>query len=125
MDVVVTSGRTHRGRLVSADAGIVAVATADGGIVYIAAAALVGVRLRPDATAGPPQVAPARDVAFPGAMLGDVLRELADRDARVEVCTTDGGVHRGRIDGVGRDVLRLAGGMHLRLDMVTEVSPVT
>lgn len=125
VDVVVTSGRTHRGRLVAADAGVVAVATADGGTVYIAAAALLGVRLRPDATAGPPGVTRAPVGAFPGTTLGDVLRELADRDVRVEVCTIGGAVHRGRIDGVGRDVLRLAGGMHLRLDMVTEVSPVT
>jgi hypothetical protein len=124
VDVVVTSGRTHRGRLVVADAGVVAVATADGGTVYIAAAALVGVRLRPDATGGPPRVAPAPVETVPGATLGDVLRELAARDVRVEVCTIGGVVHRGRIDGVGRDVLRLAGGMHLRLDLVTEVSPV-
>lgn len=123
VDVIVTTGRTHRGRLVAADAGIVAVATADGGTVYIAATAIVGLRPRPGAPARakePGQV----PAVVPGATIADVVRELSDWDARVEVGTTDGGVHRGRIDGVGRDVLRLTGGMHLRLDMVTEVSSV-
>jgi len=121
VDVIVTTGRTHRGRLVAADAGIVAVATADGGTVYIAPTAVVGLRPRPGARAKEPGQVPA---VVTGATIADVVRELADGDARVEVGTTDGGVHRGRIDGVGRDVLRLTGGMHLRLDMVTEVSSV-
>lgn len=132
VDVVVTSGRVHRGRVLAAHSGLVAVAGSDGGTAYIAGAAVVGVRLHPAATApahlqatatGPAQSTAAAAVV--GATLGDVARELADDHALVGVGTIDGRVHRGRIDGVGRDVLRLDGGMHLRLDMVTEVIAVT
>jgi hypothetical protein len=130
VDVLVTSGRTHRGRIMAAQAGVVTVACADGGTTYITGVAIVGVRLRPDVTAADHQrVTPAEgmptDARVVGATLGDVLRELAERRMTVLVGTVDNRVHRGRIEGVGRDVLHLAGGMHLRLDLVTEVSTVT
>lgn len=125
VDVMVTSGRTHRGRLLAAPAGVVTVAGSDGGTVYITAAAVVAVRLRPDATAADHQFDEHAAEAVTGGTLGDLVRELAERRATVWVGTVDGRVHRGRIDGVGRDVLRLAGGMHLRLDLVTEVTVAT
>ena len=132
VDVLVTSGRTHRGRLLTAHTGVITVAGSDGGTAYITGAAVVGVRLRPDATpagqqraTAAAQASAAAAAAVAGATLGDVVRELAGGHATVGVGTVDGRVHRGRIDGVGRDVLRLAGGMHLRLDMVTEVVTAT
>lgn len=129
IDVLVTSGRTLRGRLLAAHAGVVSVA-ADGGTTYIMRDAIVGVRLRPDPATPDHQRATPADLASTaaagvvGATLGDVVRELAERHTPVQVGTVDGRMHRGRIDGVGRDVLRLAGGVHLRLDLVTDVSAV-
>ncbi|HSJ46460.1 MAG TPA: hypothetical protein VK923_17420 [Euzebyales bacterium] len=132
VDVLVASGRSHRGRVLAAHSGLVAVAVADGGTVYITGAAVVGVRVRPDATAAdhPPETVPGHapttaPSAAVGATFSDVARELADGQALVGVGTVDGRLHRGRINGVGRDVLRLDDGMHLRLDMVTEVIAVT
>lgn len=118
VDVAVTSGRTHRGRLVAVDTGVLVVAGAGGVTAYVARPAVVGVRVRPPATAGD-RTRGAVEVA--GATIGDVVRGCAERGVRVELGTADGRVCRGRIDAVGRDVVRLSGGMHLRLDMVIEV----
>ena len=129
VDVLVTSGRTHRGRIMAARSGLITLAGAADGTTYIMADAIVGVRLRPDVTAADHQrVRPGERMSTDAGVagtLGDVLRELAGRRTTVRVGTVDGRVHRGRIEGVGRDVLRLVGGINLRLDLVTEVSTVT
>lgn len=122
VDVVVAGGRVHRGRLTAVGAALMTVAVADGGTAYISRDAVVGVRLRPPGAAGDrpaPSAASGGDVA--DGSIGDVARELADRGADVRVGTAAGALHRGRIAGVGRDVLRFVDGLHLRLDVVIEV----
>lgn len=122
VDVVVAGGRIHRGRLTAVDAAVMTVSVADGGTAYISRDAVVGVRLRPAGAAGDrpvPSITSGDDM--PGGSIGDIARGLADRGAEVRVGTAAGALHRGRIAAVGRDVLRFVDGLHLRLDVVTEV----
>lgn len=126
VDVMVANGRRHRGRLVVAHAEVVVVDRADG-MAYIAATAVTGVRVRTVDVRTPEDAerSTTRPPPIPAGVLDDVLHELAAGRARIEAATVDGGVHRGRIEGVGRDLLRLSGGIHLRLSTLTEVIPVT
>jgi hypothetical protein len=111
-----TTGRHHRGTL-RAVAPLVVVDT-DAGVAHVVGRAIVG--LQPLADASTPA---GRDTpSGPSRDLGDLLIDLAADRTPVAVCTRDGWVHRGIVDVVGSDHVRLAGGMTLlRLDRVTEV----
>jgi hypothetical protein len=116
VEVWTVGGRTHRGALLAA-AALVVVAT-DAGIAHVTAGAVVG--LRP---VGGVSAHAGRDGGgVRGGRLVDVLADLAEHRVPVALCGGDGQVHRGVVEAVGRDVVRLAGGdVLLRLDHITEV----
>lgn len=116
VEVWTVGGRTHRGALLAADE-VVVVAT-DAGIAHVKACAVVG--LRP---VGGVSAHAGRDGGgVRGGHFVDVLAELAERRAPVALCGDDGQIHRGVVEAVGRDVVRLAGAdALLRLDHITEV----
>lgn len=116
VELSVASGRVYRGALSFAGPEFVAMAADDGRVAYIATRALVG--LRPlDGTADDRQPNLVRAATF-----DDVVLELSQCRDAIDVCTIDGNAHRGRVAGVGRDLLWFENGRYLRLDVVTEVS---
>lgn len=117
IDLVVAGGRTYRGIPAIAGGAVLAVSPSVGGIAYIATSAIVAVRVEPvSARADRPG-----DVVRAGTV-ADVIAVLAERHLDVSVGTA-GGVHHGRIAGVGRDLLWFADGLHVRMSAVTDVVP--
>lgn len=115
VEVWTTGGRAHRGTLLAAGA-LVVVAT-DAGVAHVVVDAVVGLRpLEASADAGRRP----RDVR--DRHLVELLIDLAEHRTPVALCTRDGCVHRGVVEAVGRDVVRLAGdGALLRLGQIVEV----
>jgi hypothetical protein len=123
-DVTLAGGRTHRGRIVLSTRDVLGIVTMTGATAHVATTAVVGVRAHPpdaDRAADPPGREPADAWYVDVTSLDDVVRQLAERRAFVELRTVGGSRHRGRLDGVGHDVLWLAGGLHVPLRTVTEV----
>lgn len=116
VDVWTTTGRHHRGTL-RATAPLVVVAT-DAGAAHVVGSAVVGLQQLVGAS-----TATGHDArAGRGRDLVDLLIDLAGARAPVAVCTRDGRVHRGAVDVVGSDVVRLSDGVTvIRLGLITEV----
>jgi hypothetical protein len=142
VEVSLSDGRHHRGRLAGAGADALAVVTTDDATVYIATAAIIGLRAvasTPDQQRVPeePGAAPERDAeqSRPGdpLMVGagmirdqqrfsDVLGDIADLRARVVVGTVAQQTFCGVLAGVGRDVVWFDDNQwYLRLPTITDV----
>lgn len=116
VEVWTAAGRTHRGQLLAAGALIV-IAT-EIGITHLTEGAVVGLRPVHDAS----NPAGRRDGDVRSEQLVDLLLDLAAHRVPVVLCTGDGRVHRGVVEVVGRDVVRLVGDdVLLRLEQITEV----
>ncbi len=113
--VTVANGHRHSGRIVAAEPEVVAIAS-DAAVVYIATWALVA--LEP-LTGSAGSDAPS---AIAASTIDDVVLELGERHGAIVVGTHDGTVHRGRLAGVGRDLLWFDTGCHLRMAAITEVA---
>jgi hypothetical protein len=114
VELSVASGRTYRGALTIARREYVAIAD-DDRAAYIAAPAIVGIRPLPGTTDG------AAPRPLRAATFDDVVLRLSECSGAIDVCTIDGTAHRGRVAGVGRDLLWFDDGRYVRLDAVTEV----
>lgn len=116
VEVWTVGGRTHRGPLLAA--GPLLVVASDTGVAYLTEGAVVG--LRP--VDGTSTCAGRRDGDVRSGQLLDLLMDLAEHRVPVALCDGDGRIHRGVVEAVGRDVVRLLGGdVLLRLDQITEV----
>lgn len=116
VELSVASGHTYRGVVVVAAPEYVAIATGDTRVAYVAAAAIVGLR-HLGGTGGDDRPRVLRAATF-----DDVVHGLGEAHAMIAARTIDGTAHRGRLAGVGRDLLWFDDGRHLRLDLVTEVT---
>ena len=124
VELTLSDGRTHRGRLAGVGADVVAVMTLDGSTVYIATSAAVGVRaiaVAPSASSAEDHAVAVRD----GQVFDDVLADLADLRLRVVVGTVPGRTYDGILAGVGRDIVWFDDNQwYLRSEMVTDVMVV-
>lgn len=111
----VASGHTHSGRIVAAGADLLALA-GDTDVVYIVMSAVVAVELL---DASQPGAVPA---GIRASTVADAVVELAELRETIVVGTSDGGVHRGRVAGIGHDVLWFDNGCHVRFAAITEVA---
>lgn len=121
-------GRVHRGRMVAADTEVLVVATHDGATAYVAPSAVVALRtggVPADTDASHPDRAGSRLAAGPAVdtpgTLAEVLCDLADRCRTADIGVIGGARYRGRVRAAGGDVVALADGRCLRLQMVTDV----
>lgn len=127
VELMVAGGRRHRGHVVVTTDELVAVAT-DGGSAYITMASIVGVRALGWRAADDPAAAPGPFAPRPtnavvrAPTLHDLLFDLGEQQHPVTICTVDGRTHRGRVAGVGRDVVCLDDdGTYLRIAAISEV----
>ncbi|HEX6255383.1 MAG TPA: hypothetical protein VFZ70_06190 [Euzebyales bacterium] len=113
VDVHVAGGRVYRGVARAAGHRVLAVVNASG-VAYIAVDAVIGVRIAAGSTLDAEPVSTLR-----AATVADVVGAFAERGADVVLA---GGtlVHRGRIAGVGRDLVSFVDGTHMRLSAVAE-----
>lgn len=120
VEVPLSDGRSHRGRLAGSGADVVALLTVDGVTVYIVAAAAVGIRIV--GTDAAPGRTRAPDAVYEHQWLSDVLADLAGARARVIVGTVARRMYRGTLAGVGRDMVWFEDTQcYLRLQMITDV----
>jgi hypothetical protein len=125
VELAMSDGRVHRGRLSGVGAGVIAVLTMDGATAYIATASAVGIRaITTEPVAADGSAADA--VAVQEAQrFSDVLADLADLRARVIAGTTARRTYHGTLAGVGRDVVWFDDNQwYLRLEMITDVMVV-
>lgn len=116
VEVWTTGGRQHRGALRTSRPLLVI--ETDAGVAHLAIDAVVGVQPLDDPSATAGHGAGSRS----GRDLVDLLVDLAQDRTPVAICAGAGPVHRGTVDAVGRDVVRLDGsGALLRLEHITEV----
>jgi small nuclear ribonucleoprotein (snRNP)-like protein len=129
VEVPLSDGRSHRGRLTGFGADVVELLTVDGGTVYIVAAATVGIRIvGTDPSLGHDEAsdhafrAQTREVVDEHQWFSDVLADLAGARARVVVGTVARRMYRGTLAGVGRDMVWFEDTQcYLRLQMITDV----
>lgn len=123
-----TTGRSHHGALVGVGPDHLAVRSTTGQTTYAALDAVVG--LRPDPTAGP-RVGTGDREPVTDRLLPEVLAlEAAERPRALVVPRGTGEVLRGRVHGVGDDVLTLdvddsgRAAVFVRLSAIAEVALV-
>lgn len=124
VELTLSDGRSHRGRLLGAGVDVVAIVTLDGSTVYIATSAAVGIRV-----IAVPQDADTHTAAdaavHDGQVFNDLLADLANVRARVVASTVTGQTYRGTLAGVGRDVVWFDDNQwYLRCEKVTDVMVV-
>lgn len=125
VELSLSDGRSHRGRVSGVGVDVLGVGTMDGATAYIATSAAVGIRV----IAIDPLAAErdsGDDVAVrEGQFFNDVLAELADLRVRVIAGTVLGRTYSGTLAGVGRDVVWFEDNQwYLRREMVTDVMVV-
>lgn len=121
VEVVLTSGHEHRGRIAGIGADVLALRAVDGTTAYAATRAVVGVRaLARTEDAG--ATADAGHVLRGTQVFVDVLADLADRRDRVTVGTAAPRTYQGVLAGVAQDFIWFDGNARcVRLDAITDV----
>lgn len=120
VEVVLSDGRSHRGRMAGTGADVLAVVTMDGATVYIAAPVAIGVRVVGTDAASRHDAM--RLVLHEHQWFSDVLADLAQDRARVVVGAVGRRTYRGTLGGVGRDMVWFDDSQcYLRLQMITDV----
>jgi small nuclear ribonucleoprotein (snRNP)-like protein len=120
VEVALTSGREHRGRIAGIGVDVLALQAVDATTAYVATRAVVGVRaLAPTGDAG----AADGGRALRGTQVFvDVLADLADRRDRVAVGTVAPRTYRGVLAGVAQDFIWFDDNPRcVRLDTITDV----
>ena len=116
------AGREHHGRVVGVGADFVAVEPVTGPIVAVRTAAVTSVSTAELALSG-------AAVAGSATTLGELARELADRQVDAPLVSSTGLSIRGRIEAGGFDavVVRAPGGRrtYLRVDALSELSSMS
>jgi hypothetical protein len=122
VEISLCDGRRHRGRLSGVGADALAMRTRDGGVVYIAIDAIVGMRAVAGGYGADGAVADGGPALDDGQCFSDVLADLADRRIRVTVGTVAPLTCSGVLAAIGRDVVMFEDNQCcLRLQMITDV----
>jgi hypothetical protein len=122
VEVSLCDGRRHRGRLSGVGVDALAMRTMDGGAVYIATAAVVGVRAVAGEDGRDGAVADDAPELHDGQRFSDVLADLADLRTRVTAGTVAQQTCSGVLGGVGGDIVWFDDNQwYLRLQMITDV----
>ncbi len=116
------AGREHHGRVVGVGADFVALEPVVGPVVAVRTTAVTSISTTELALAG-------AAVAGSATTMGELARELADRQAEASLVSSTGLVIRGRIEAVGSDavVVRDTGGRrtYLRVEALSELSSMS
>lgn len=121
VEIALTSGREHRGRIAGIGVDVLALRAVDATTAYVATQAVVGVRAL--ASTGDAGDAADGGRALRGTQVFlDVLADLADRRDRVAVGTVAPRTYRGVLAGVAQDFIWFDDNARcVRLDTITDV----